>query len=84
MYDYPSLQADAYGKPVLIDIRRPESDEVEPVEWQWPDESLPVRSRNTAHCLRAFARGDDENWADLRSAAVVMEQLEAWLALKRW
>lgn len=86
VYDYPSLQADAYGKPVLIDIHRADTDEVESVTWQWPIgfEEPPVRSRNTARSLQALALGRDEDWADLKEAVRLIEQLESWLERQRW
>lgn len=86
VFDYPSLQADAYGKPVLIEIRHPDTDEIESVDWKWSEEfeNLPVRSRNTARCLQAFALGHDKNWANLKKVVRSTEQLESWLETGKW
>lgn len=83
-YSYPSLQADAYDKPVTIEIHWYADGHVEDVEWKWEDETVPVRARSTTSSMLAFAGGRESGYADLKSAVDVSEQLEAWLSTGRW
>lgn len=86
VFDYPSLQADAYGKEVLIEIHQKDANKTERVDWQWPEwtKDMSVRGRNTAQSLRAFASGSQDGWADLKSAARLTEQLECWIDGRTW
>ena len=98
-YDYPSLQADAYGKPVLIDVYWRKNKELEKVEWRWHDveenEEVSERSRITGRCLSAFGKtisgqrdcsghAQEYGWADLKSALRLTEQLDGWLERGEW
>ena len=77
----PSLQAGGYNAPVTIEVHDFATDEVTPIEWEWPEWELEfqVPARSIAALYEAFAEGDDTKYPTFDDALRLHEQLEGLL-----
>jgi hypothetical protein len=68
---------------VTIKIHWFDTNEVEDVQWTWPESQLdlPLMARDVAECLYAFAEGREEGnrWAGLESARARAAMIEGFL-----
>lgn len=80
----PSLHAGGYSEPVTIEVHDHEKDEVNSVEWAWPqwqteeNAELPIVGRSVAKVYEAYAAG--EGYPTFSDALEFHEQLGGFLA----
>ena len=81
-YDGPSLQAGSYSLPVRLEVHNFETDEVDPISWDWLNwqNDIPVIGRSIAALYEAFAEGDETQYATFADALKRHEALEHLLA----
>ncbi|KAG9185096.1 hypothetical protein G6011_07640 [Alternaria panax] len=78
-----SFQNSESDGPVVIQIHRFDTEQVEDVEWDWSDmqKEVPIVGRDVMGCLFSFADGSEEGegWVGLEDAAKYARMIETFL-----
>jgi hypothetical protein len=81
-YGGTSLHANAYSKPVTIEVHDFSTDDVKNIEWSWEDwqEELPIMARSVAKLYESFYEGKEADYPSFETARRRHEQLSGYLA----